>query len=87
MSNRVKSSGSPRSGTFISFLKMFSSVEPEKRKNIFISPAPDPGTFNYCVFPTPVTLPANCQRFIIAAEAVAEIMDDEAHTLFPLPPR
>jgi hypothetical protein len=74
MSESVNRNGFPRSGTFLTFLKMFASLDAPQRRNVFISRADEPGTFNYCVFPSAVTLPPDCERFIKTAEAVVEIM-------------
>lgn len=87
MSESVNRNGFPKSGSFISFLKMFISLDPSKWKNVFISPADEPGTFNYCVFPTAVTLSADCERLIKVAEAVAEIVANGNGSLFPRPQR
>lgn len=74
MSESVNRSGFPRSGNFLAFLKMFASLDSSQRRNVFISRSEEVGTFNYCVFPSAVTLPPDCQRYIETAEAVVEIM-------------
>ena len=74
MSESINRNGFPRSGNFLAFLKMFVSLDKTQRRNVFISSADEVGIFNYCVFPSAVTLPAECEHFIKTAESVAEIM-------------
>ena len=74
MSESVNRNGFPRSGNYLAFLKMFASLQPSQRPNVFISPADEPGLFNYCVFPSAVTLPPECERFVKTAQSVVEIM-------------
>ena len=74
MSESVNRDGFPRTGNFLSFLKMFTALDPSKRKNVFISPTDVPGSFNYCVFPNHVSLPPESQWLMKVAEEVAEIM-------------
>jgi len=78
MSPSVNRDGFPKTGNFLSFLKMFTELEPSKRKNVFISPAEVPGAFNYCVFPSIVSLPPESQRLKKLAEEVAEVMNTDA---------
>ncbi len=74
MSESVNRNGFPRSGNFLAFLKMFASLDSSQRKNVFISRSEEQGLFNYCVFPSAVTLPPDCERYIRTAESVVEIM-------------
>jgi hypothetical protein len=76
MSESVNRDGFPKTGNFLSFLKMFTALDPSRRKNVFISPTETPGSFNYCVFPSIVSLPPECQRLLKTAEEVAEIMGE-----------
>jgi len=87
MSETVNRNGFPRSGNFLAFLKMFVSLDPSQRRNVFISRSDEPGLFNYCVFPSAVTLPADCERYIQTAEAVVNIMKDGAGTPSARPQR
>jgi len=86
MSETVNRNGFPRSGNFLAFLKMFASLEPSQRRNVFISRSDEPGLFNYCVFPSTVTLPVDCERYVHTANAVVEIMNDGISTA-PLKPQ
>jgi len=74
MSESVNRNGFPRSGNFLAFLKMFVALDPSQRKNVFISRSEEQSIFNYCVFPSAVTLPADGERYIKTAESVVEIM-------------
>lgn len=74
MPESVNRYGFPRSGNYLEFLKMFASLDVSLHKNVFVSRSGKHGVFNYCVFPSPVTLPADCERYIKTAEVVVEIM-------------
>jgi hypothetical protein len=80
MSESVNRNGFPRSGNYLAFLKMFASLEPSLRRNVFISPADEPGLFNYCVFPSAVTLPPECERLVKTAQSVVDIMTTRVGT-------
>lgn len=87
MSESVNRNGFPRSGNFLAFLKMFASLEPSQRRNVFISRSDEQGLFNYCVFPSAVTLPPDCERYIKTAESVVEIMTQGNGNGSPKPQR
>jgi len=87
MSEAVNRNGFPRSGNYLAFLKMFASLDSSQRRNVFISRSDEPGTFNYCVFPSAVTLPPVCERDSKTAEAVVEIMTNGNGSALPKPQR
>ena len=76
MSETVNRDGFPKTGNYLQFLKMFTSLDKTRWKNVFISPGELAGSFNYCCFPSAVSLPAEFQRYLKVAEAVADIMTD-----------
>jgi hypothetical protein len=85
MSESINRNGFPRSGNFLAFLKMYTSLDPSQRRNVFVSKADESGLFNYCVFPSAVTLPAECEQYIKTAESVAEIMVNGNGSALPKP--
>jgi hypothetical protein len=87
MSESINRNGFPRSGNFLAFLKMYAGLEPSQRKNVFISRSDEAGIFNYCVFPSTVTLPPDCEGYIRTADSVVGIMAERTEPASPKPQR
>jgi hypothetical protein len=75
MAEVVNRNGFPKSGIFLSFLKMFVSLDPSQRKNVFINHSETPGIFNYCVFPSTIT--PGPRRSAQRLPVVVAVVDDE----------
>jgi hypothetical protein len=73
---------SPKSAAFLSVSKTYASLTEEERKNFFVGKSDTPGIFNFCVFPSPVTLPPESKHLIDVLNAVAEIVNDSNGQLF-----